>query len=78
MIKLFSTLLVILFCSSYVFASNSDKVGNILAGTLSAGVATWSWFEVSKSNSFTKVFIDFVAVYFTVKSVIHFAKAIVE
>jgi hypothetical protein len=68
--------LVVLFMSFY--AKAEDKVPDIIKGTLCTGVATWSWIEVSKSNSSTKVYVDFIGVYFTVKAVFHFAKAIVE
>ena len=74
--KAVCALLVVLslsFC-----ASAEDKTPDVIKGVLCAGVATWSWVEVSKSNSSTKVYIDFIGVYFTVKSVFHFAKAIVE
>lgn len=74
--KVICSLIIILSLSFCAFPS--DRSTDILSGVVSTGIATWSWIEVSKSNSSTKIFIDFVAVYFTAKAVIHFAKAVIE
>jgi hypothetical protein len=61
-------------------AQAQDKSTDIIKGVVSTGIATWGYVEIAKTpaGSGPRVFVDFIAVYFTVKAVIHFAKAAVE
>jgi hypothetical protein len=68
-------LLSLSFCSQA-----SDRGTDIFQGVISTGIATWGYVEIAKTpaGSGPRVFVDFIAIFFTVKAVIHFAKAAVE